>query len=926
VSDVNVRFGGDTRGLDAATRRAKADITSLRPAVQGLQGTLGGLKDQISSSFNLPDLGAARSAIGGLTSGLGGVTTAAGTAAAALGLVTVAVVAIGAAVAGPLLAFGAKMGDIAEKTDQIASKLGMATSEVSQWSAVAGMAGMTTEQWSSAMTRLARAQVMAANGGKQQTAAFAELGITISETTTQNELMLQMADKFSKMEDGPKKVTLAMATMGRAGAELIPILNQGRDALKEQMDLAESYGAVLSDDLVAAGLRVDDAMDEMNLGMQGIRNTMFEALAPVIEVVVEGLNNMIRAFIDSYRSGGIARQALDLVGVGLRAIVSVIDTVIVAFSQMYYAAMAALNPIIGLLRAVGSAMGDALSGNWSGMWDRFQGNMASTARSTIGYYNAMGNAGTDWWNRQKRLWGTAAPSSPRSRPTGSGDFDIEGFGPGGGSSRSSRGGAEAKAAARERLQAALEELEFRKDMARDDFEEQMRLEDQKIELIRQAYGEGSREYVKALRDREKMQRDHNQVVVQMERQRLQHQLQLDQISADTERQLGETRLAEKRQRIEFEASLGRLSDQEKLAALAAVDEEEYQLEVELSRRIYQLRLGELQSELALQNLRPQERQRVLNDIAVLEAQHNQQMAALGARHNQQMAQNARDAATASVNAWKSVTQPITSALSSAFQQLYNRQTTFKQAMLQVADSIIMHWAQKGIEMVGDWAASLLAKKAITAATTTAETGLVVAGEAVKTAATATGAATRVGLETTAAAATKSITIGSVLTEIGAKAANAAAGAYAAIAAIPVVGPFLAPAMAAAAFAGVIALGKSVFSAEGGWDKVPYDGAMTELHKNEMVLPAKFANPLRKSLAGGWSPGPMGAAAGMAAEAGAATRGSLVDNSKKSGDVNFNYQPSHSNMGASMETLLKEDGRTLRKWIKNEMRNGGLSFR
>ena len=39
------------------------------------------------------------------------------------------------------------------------------------------------------------------------------------------------------------------------------------------------------------------------------------------------------------------------------------------------------------------------------------------------------------------------------------------------------------------------------------------------------------------------------------------------------------------------------------------------------------------------------------------------------------------------------------------------------------------------------------------------------------------------------------------------------------------------------------------SAERGWEKVPYDGALTELHKNEMVLPASVAEPIRNMASG-----------------------------------------------------------------------------
>lgn len=86
-------------------------------------------------------------------------------------------------------------------------------------------------------------------------------------------------------------------------------------------------------------------------------------------------------------------------------------------------------------------------------------------------------------------------------------------------------------------------------------------------------------------------------------------------------------------------------------------------------------------------------------------------------------------------------------------------------------------------------------------------------------------------------------------QVTSNAAVAASGAYAATAMIPIVGPELAPAAAITAFGGAMAYAP-LASAYGGWGEVPYDGAMTQLHKQEMVLPANLANPLRSMLSAG----------------------------------------------------------------------------
>jgi hypothetical protein len=75
------------------------------------------------------------------------------------------------------------------------------------------------------------------------------------------------------------------------------------------------------------------------------------------------------------------------------------------------------------------------------------------------------------------------------------------------------------------------------------------------------------------------------------------------------------------------------------------------------------------------------------------------------------------------------------------------------------------------------------------------------------------------------------------------AGEAAAGAYKAIVGIPYVGPFLAPAAAAVAYAGVLAFD----SAEAGYDIPAGLNPVTQLHQREMVLPAPVADTVRNAM-------------------------------------------------------------------------------
>ncbi len=91
-----------------------------------------------------------------------------------------------------------------------------------------------------------------------------------------------------------------------------------------------------------------------------------------------------------------------------------------------------------------------------------------------------------------------------------------------------------------------------------------------------------------------------------------------------------------------------------------------------------------------------------------------------------------------------------------------------------------------------------------------------------------------------------------LSQIGHSAASAAANAWSATAAIPIIGPVLAPVAAAAAFTGVMAFGAGIGSAEQG-AVLPQD-MMILAHRNEMILPPSLSSGMQSMISGGTAPG------------------------------------------------------------------------
>lgn len=470
----------------------------------------------------------------------------------------------------------------------------------------------------------------------------------------------------------------------------------------------------------------------------------------------------------------------------------------------------------------------------------------------------------------------------------------KGGGAGGGSGASAE--AEAKRKREEELQAELDALQLLEDAARDNTQELLRLQDLKLAAVKRVHGEESREYRQAHREKLRMERDYVQEQIALAREATEHKLRLAQIGADSENQIAMAGLDARREAIENAADQGLMNPEERSQALAALLNEEFELERAHEERLFQLKSQAIKDQLALDGLREPEKRRLLAELEIMETEHNAKMSQMAVERQNQITRFNNETQRNVRQQWQQALQPIGQAFNGLMQGMLQGTTSFKQGYIQMMDQLVSGFLSRLVEMGVNWLAMELTK-----------TGATQTQEAIRMATTTSAAAT-----STAAAATAGTT------QVATNAAVGASGAFASVAQIPVIGPFIAPAIAAGAMAAIMGFGRLI-SARGGADIGSGVNPLAQLHEEEMVLPAHIANPLRSMLAG---PRTSNLAAN-AGNAGAQMREAMV--SSRGGDSNFYYQPNNNLSDAKFEEMLRRDGRQMRKWLKNEMRNGNLKM-
>jgi hypothetical protein len=248
--------------------------------------------------------------------------------------------------------------DFADALDEAAQKTGMSVTAIGGLQAAAEKAGVDSKALTTSMTKLTVSMAASMTAGSDQALMFKQLGIEVEGSEGKmrkvDDVMLDVADQFMNMEDGADKTALAVKLFGKAGADLIPVLNLGRAGLEAQIKkFAELTG--VTDEMAKRAGAFNDSIDDMKLQNKGLWIQLTSELLPAMEAFVKWIGQM-RADSDA------AGSSIAALGLIFKSIALVIVTVVEAFL--------AVGGAMGAVVAAQEAMqrGD-LKGAWNAIKD-----------------------------------------------------------------------------------------------------------------------------------------------------------------------------------------------------------------------------------------------------------------------------------------------------------------------------------------------------------------------------------------------------------------------------------------------------------------------------------------------------------------------------------------------------------------------------
>lgn len=757
-----------------------------------------------------------------------------------------AFVGLGAVVAGSAFVQGVRNQiDLADAMGKAAQRAGMAVASFSEMAYAAQLADIDSETLARSMSRLSTQITKVAAGDRELQPLFERtLKVKVREANGElratDQILEDLAQRFAEMEDGAVKTALAAQVFGeKAGPKLIPFLNQGKAGIQALREEARQLGIVISSENAQQSEQFNDNMTRLSTAARGVSVMVANELVPWLAKVSE-------EFLEIVKTEGLARAALIGFG-GIVARMLGIDEVSKAEERYKN-----LKDQIWQLETAIKESERALSANPNNEVARRNieertAQLATLRREALETSVALANLQSNSPSRGSAYGGRGFVNPPAAVPS-RGSPDPSDFA-GGPKPDTRMQGWDAKLdamkVAHEKMQAesgtfysfslqreaeywkgildtlasgdsqrfAVQkkyyaalldirrrdfeaeqaELQTRIDAAKGNFTEQEALASIYADRAKQRYGADSKEYQQALKQQQQLYRAHAEQL-----------RQIDTIRNDTRMADRLEDIAAMERAAQLERDLGLINQQQLLQIYGQTLAMREQIELQAKQAELAALQGGPHDPVAVERLEA--------EIAAIRRKYR------GLKTENEQGQQVQQA------------EPFQAIFGVSQQALEEGLTSMVMRMKLTMNGLRDVTRQIGQSMVRELITRPMAEWLVNQARMLTFT--IMYGQA------------RVAAEATTAGEIAAINAGLALRNIAASAAEAAANAYKAIAGIPYVGPFLAPVMAGVALAGVLALGKRIFSAEGGFDIPAGMNPMVQAHQREMILPAPISETIR----------------------------------------------------------------------------------
>jgi hypothetical protein len=230
---------------------------------------------------------------------------------------------------------------LAKATITLTRLTGMDSQTASAWVGIAQERNISAKQLNTGFITLSKQLVALSQGSKTATVAFGQLGLSQAQLqgkSTQQAIDL-ISNSLANLPPGADKAALAQKLLGRSAQQLLPLLNQGSDALNEQIGvMGKQLG--MTDSTVKNSLKLVQTQREWEATMMGLKVAIATALLPIITQLAQIIEPLAQGFATAMRSS----EAFRVIVISLTAALTTFIVVTKALALAGISVDAAFSP------------------------------------------------------------------------------------------------------------------------------------------------------------------------------------------------------------------------------------------------------------------------------------------------------------------------------------------------------------------------------------------------------------------------------------------------------------------------------------------------------------------------------------------------------------------------------------------------------
>lgn len=301
--------------------------------------------------------------------------------------------------------FARSMSDVGEQIERMTRMTGMSAEGVQQFQNAVAVMGGDAESAGMSLIRLERNVADAAQGIGNSAQAFQRLGVSMNtlKSGDVSAVLAEMADQLERTADGANKTSAMLEVAGRGGAQLIPILDGGRQGLEALQEAVGATGVTLSEDLIEKFSASAEAIKLMDMSSKALHQSLYAALEPALDAVAAGLTSMNENATKSIDSGSGLADVMHFLGAVIDGVVAAVDALATAFKALFDVAVGIGKGIVDAFEGVGKAIYDLAHGNLTKAISDYDEQQSLAFSDLKKGFTDAGSEGTKFWGDMTRM-------------------------------------------------------------------------------------------------------------------------------------------------------------------------------------------------------------------------------------------------------------------------------------------------------------------------------------------------------------------------------------------------------------------------------------------------------------------------------------------------------------------------------------------